>query len=62
MRLFLLPFAFSLALAPWPASSQPRDAQETPQPQAEETRGATPWQAQIYSGHMVWSEEDREAR
>ena len=61
MRLFLLPLALSLALAPWPAFSQSRDAQETPQAQPEEAGGATPWQAQIYSGHPAWAPEDLES-
>jgi secreted trypsin-like serine protease len=28
---------------------------------AQETAGATPWQAQIYSGHPVWTQEDMES-
>jgi hypothetical protein len=35
-----LPLLFALALAGQPADAEP-----------EETTGATPWQAQIYSGH-----------
>src|SRR3954447_24641612 len=61
MRLLLLPLTLSLALAPRPAFSQPQDAQETPQIQPEEAGGATPWQAQIYSGHPVWAPEDLES-
>jgi secreted trypsin-like serine protease len=47
--MFLLPFAALLAL-----SGQAPDAEE-------ETTGATPWQAQIYSGHPKWTAEDMES-
>jgi secreted trypsin-like serine protease len=46
----LLPIIFALTLAAQPAEEQ-----------AEETTGATPWQAQIYSGHPNWSQEDLES-
>ena len=46
-----LPFLFALTLAAQPAEAQ----------QPEETTGATPWQAQIYSGHPKWSKEDLES-
>ena len=45
-----LPILTALALAVQPA--------EAP---AEETTGATPWQAQIYSGHPNWTKEDMES-
>jgi secreted trypsin-like serine protease len=45
-----LPILFALALAAQPADAEP-----------EETTGATPWQAQIYSGHPKWSKEDEES-
>jgi len=35
-------------------------AQEAPA-EVEETTGATPWQAQIYSGHPKWTQEDKES-
>ena len=44
MRPLLVPLIVSLAFAPWPASAQPQDSQS-------EEVTATPWQAQIYSGH-----------
>ena len=31
------------------------------EPAKEENQGATPWQAQIYSGHPKWSQEDKES-
>jgi len=43
----LLPILYAFALA-----AQPADAQ------AEETTGATPWQAQIYSSNTNWTAED----
>jgi len=46
-----LPLLVALSLA-----GQPADAQ-----QPEETTGATPWQAQIYSGHPKWTKEDLES-
>lgn len=47
MLAFLLPVAALLALAePAPA-------------EVEQTSGATPWQAQIYSGNPVWNAEDK---
>jgi len=61
MRLHMFLLGLSLALAPWPAAAQPQDTQEAPQAQPEEARGATPWQAQIYSGHPVWAPEDLES-
>jgi secreted trypsin-like serine protease len=45
-----LPLLFALALAAQPAEAEP-----------EETTGATPWQAQIYSGHPKWTKEDLES-
>lgn len=36
-------------------------AQDAPSDQPEETTGATPWQAQIYSGHPKWTQEDLES-
>ena len=36
-------------------------AQDAPSDQPEETTGATPWQAQIYSGHPQWTQEDLES-
>ena len=47
-----LPLLFALALAAQPAEAQ----------QPEETTGATPWQAQIYSGHPKWTKEDLRKR
>ncbi|MFL6725569.1 MAG: S1 family serine peptidase [Sphingomicrobium sp.] len=44
---FLLPAAALLALA------------EPPPAAVEETTGATPWQAQIFSGNPQWNDEDR---
>jgi len=56
MRLFLLPLAFSLATAaPLWAAQQPDEQQSAEQ---EGTEGAVPWQAQIYSGHPVWTQEE----
>jgi secreted trypsin-like serine protease len=46
----LLSAATALALVAQPAPAE-----------VEETTGATPWQAQIYSGHPVWNQEDRES-
>jgi secreted trypsin-like serine protease len=46
----LLPLLTALALAAQPAEAAPED-----------TTGATPWQAQIYSGHPKWSKEDAES-
>jgi len=46
-----LPILFALALA-----AQPTEADAT-----DDTTGATPWQAQIYSGHPKWSKEDLES-
>src|SRR5881398_3218989 len=46
----LLPMFLALTLA-----GQPADAD------ADETTGATPWQAQIYSGNPHWSAEDLES-
>jgi secreted trypsin-like serine protease len=46
---------------------EPDQAQEQAQPDAqtsdqpEEGPGASPWQAQIYSGHPVWTQEDMES-
>jgi len=54
MRPLLLPLVVILAFAPWPASTQPQNG-------AAEEVTATPWQAQIYSGHPVWSPEDLES-
>ena len=54
MRPLLVPLIVSLAFAPWPASAQPQDSQS-------EEVTATPWQAQIYSGHPAWTAEDRES-
>src|SRR5258706_930009 len=45
-----LPILVQLALSAQPAEAEP-----------EETTGATPWQAQIYSGHPKWSKEDEES-
>src|SRR5258707_796252 len=50
IMLQLLPILYALALAAQPAEAQ-----------AEETTGATPWQAQIYSGHPKWTPEDLES-
>lgn len=47
--LLLLPFAFAFAFA---LAAQPAE---------EEATGASPWQAQIYSGHPVWTQEDLES-
>jgi trypsin len=52
MRLLLISFALGCALAPSATLAQEQEQQQ------EETRGATPWQAQIYSGHPVWGPED----
>jgi secreted trypsin-like serine protease len=49
----LLPIFFALALAGQPAETEPQSEAE-----AQETTGATPWQAQIYSGNPQWSAED----
>jgi secreted trypsin-like serine protease len=46
----LIPIVFALAFAAQPAEAEP-----------EETTGATPWQAQIYSGSPKWSPEDLES-
>jgi secreted trypsin-like serine protease len=46
----LLSAAAALALAAQPAEAD-----------AHETTGATPWQAQIYSGHPKWAPEDLES-
>ena len=48
----IAPLLLALALI---AQDPPPDAQP------EETTGATPWQAQIYSGHPKWSKEDEES-
>jgi secreted trypsin-like serine protease len=65
MRLLqLLPCALGLALASQLAAAQPQDeqAEGAPPAQAEnEQVAATPWQAQIYSGHPVWTAEDMES-
>ena len=56
---FLLPFMLGLALA-----TQQTEAENQPPPPSaapEETAGATPWQAQIYSGSPKWSNEDLES-
>src|SRR5258705_6247003 len=50
IMLQLLPILYALALAAQPAEAQ-----------AEETTGATPWQAQIYSGYPKWTPEDLES-
>ena len=52
MSLFLLPFALAALLA-----TQQTPAEAPP----EETTGATPWQAQIYSGNPHWTKEDLES-
>jgi secreted trypsin-like serine protease len=54
MRPLLLSLALSLALTPGSAPAQQQESQE-------ETTGATPWQAQIYSGHPKWAPEDLES-
>src|ERR1044071_8550425 len=36
-------------------------ASQAPDQQQEGTTGATPWQAQIYSGRPVWTQEDLES-
>ena len=42
--------------------TEQQEQSEQPQPQEEEgTTGASPWQAQIYSGHPVWTKEDMES-
>jgi len=46
-----LPILFALALAAQPAEAD----------NADESAGATPWQAQIYSGHPKWTKEDLES-
>ncbi len=48
--LLLLPILAALALTTQPAQTE-----------AEDTTGATPWQAQIYSGHPKWTKEDLES-
>lgn len=50
-------FLYALALAAQPAAAQDQPAPAEP----EETTGATPWQAQIYSGSPKWSPEDLES-
>jgi len=50
----LLPILFVLALAA-------QNAPDAPEAEVEETTGATPWQAQIYSGHPQWTKEDLES-
>jgi secreted trypsin-like serine protease len=52
MRPFLLPLALCLALAPWSATAQ------STEPQSDEGAGASPWQAEIYSGNTAWPAED----
>src|SRR5256885_15330121 len=54
---FLLSIASFLALV----AQEPQRSDEQAPHQAEETAGATPWQAQIYSGHPVWAPEDLES-
>ena len=39
---------------------EPVEQQEQTEPQ-EGSAGASPWQAQIYSGHPVWTQEDMES-
>jgi secreted trypsin-like serine protease len=46
----LVPMLYAIALAAQPAPAE-----------LEETTGATPWQAQIYSGNYTWTKEDEES-
>lgn len=66
MRLPTVILALGLALGaqPIPAAQQADEQQEQQQQPAEqeETRGALPWQAQIYSTFQGWSEEQLENR
>ena len=63
MASFLLLFA-AASLAAQDAETaeqqEPVEQQEQTE-QPEGTTGATPWQAQIYSGHPVWSQEDMQS-
>jgi secreted trypsin-like serine protease len=70
MRLLLLSLAVALAAAPapgWAQQDQEQDQQQQAPDQQERAQepqqegGATPWQAQIYSGHPKWSQEDLES-
>ena len=36
-------------------------AQQAQSEQTEDTTGATPWQAEIYSGKPAWTQEDMES-
>jgi secreted trypsin-like serine protease len=54
--MLMLLLAFALAVQ----DAEPQEAAEQSQ-QQEGTTGATPWQAQIYSGRPVWSQEDMES-
>lgn len=42
-------------------AQEPGQTEEQPADQPEEGVGASPWQAQIYSGHPVWTQEDMES-
>lgn len=61
MRLLTLPVAFGLFLAPSAVRAQEAPAQQEDQKQSDDSAGASPWQAQIYSGHPVWTKEDMES-
>ena len=58
MRSLLISLALGLALAPGAAFGQDQDQAAQ---QQEESRGAIPWQAQIYSGNPQWTQEDIES-
>jgi secreted trypsin-like serine protease len=63
MRSLLLSLALGCAFVSGAAFAQEQEEQQEPQQdqQTEQQGGATPWQAQIYSGNPQWTEEDLES-
>ena len=60
--MLLLFAAAALALQDSEVAEQPEPApQQAQSEQTEATTGATPWQAQIYSGKPAWTQEDMES-
>jgi secreted trypsin-like serine protease len=59
--MLLLLAAAALAAQDAEAADQQEPVEQEQVEQQEGTTGATPWQAQIYSGHPVWTAEDMES-
>jgi secreted trypsin-like serine protease len=59
---FLLLLAAAALVAQDAEATEPQEpAEQQEQAQQEGTTGASPWQAQIYSGHPAWTAEDLES-